>query len=103
GQDAILGIDKRAPAERNDGLRSGGRQFFQTETLEVSEMRLTFLTKDFGDCTVFTALDLFVEIDELPTESLGEAPAHRALAGAHEPDEVNTTMCHSQSLYWRSG
>jgi hypothetical protein len=30
-------------------------------------VRFTFLTKDFGDWAVFTALDLFVEIDELPT------------------------------------
>jgi hypothetical protein len=86
GQITALGIDESAAAESNHGF-SGGGKFFEMKAFELSEMRFAVLFEYFGDWPALASFNFFVQIDESPT---------------HKTDQVNATMCHSRTLYFRS-
>lgn len=58
--------------------------------LDATELSFAMIVEDGGDARFLLALDLFVQIKEIPTQLVGQDTADGGLAAAHEADKINT-------------
>ena len=76
-----------------------GQQVDQRLALERAEVGLARLPEDAWRCRAARSRSMpRVDVLEAPVEAPGQRPAHRGLAGAHEPHQVDLVGLHARSL-----
>lgn len=86
-----LVVDERAAAGRDHFGRSLD-QACDNPPLSIAETRLSKAIEYLGNLMVCRPFDLVVRIHKVEAQPPGEPPSHRALAGAHQPDEDNRSV-----------
>ena len=73
-------------ASRNDGIIPT-KSALQAARLALTETRFALIREDLGDRSPRVGRNFFVQIDEGSPSLIGQGPAHRRLAAAHEANE----------------
>ena len=91
---AILSLCKGTATQGHDrrvAIRQRGEQATQGFGLQLPKAFFPGVLEDIGDSVTGTGLDLAIEIDEAPTETLAEVAPHGRLASSHEADQKDCT------------
>ena len=101
---AILGVHERPAAGRDDDVAERQQQL-EDLALDGAEVRLALPGEDVGDGPALARFDQLVDVLGPPAQTCGECPRDGALAGRHEPDQIDLVDCHlgvvSRSSSWK--
>jgi hypothetical protein len=70
------------------------QQQLEDIALDGAEVRFSLLGEDVRDRPPLAGFDELVDVLGPPAEARGQRPRDGALAGRHEPDEINFVDCH---------
>ena len=70
------------------------QQQLEDIALDGAEIGLALLGEDVRDGPAFARFDELVDVLGPPAQTCGECPCDGALAGRHEPDEIDFVDCH---------
>src|SRR5579871_3772700 len=88
----IFLAEKRASTERNyvrPATLHGANKVMQNVGFNPAKGWLSALVKNRRDGRAFAALDLLIEVHEIPAQFVGERTPDRGFAAAHESGQIN--------------
>src|SRR5260370_518668 len=83
---------RRAPAQCQHGgpsASNGAKAFGDGGCFHVAKGGLAQIVEDAGDRALLKGFDLFVDVDEVPSETAGKQSSNGGFARAHESDQID--------------